>query len=62
MVTNTPLDIIEITAAHMVLVMKLSAFAWNVYDGTRPEEKLDKQQMEVKLDYMPSLLEFLGYA
>ena len=27
-----------ITACQMVLVMKLTTFAWNVYDGARPEE------------------------
>lgn len=28
-------DVIEITGSQMVLVMKLSSFAWNVYDGRR---------------------------
>lgn len=28
-------DVIEITGTQMVLVMKLSSFAWNVYDGRR---------------------------
>jgi hypothetical protein len=32
------LDDLEITGTQMVLVMKLSTFAWNVYDGRRPEE------------------------
>lgn len=32
---NEPFDI---TACQMVLVMKLTTFAWNVYDGARPEE------------------------
>lgn len=28
----------EITGPQMVLVMKLTTFAWNVYDGRRPAE------------------------
>jgi len=28
----------EVTGPQMVLVMKLSTFAWNVYDGRRKEE------------------------
>lgn len=28
----------EVTGPQMVLVMKLTTFAWNVYDGRRPVE------------------------
>ena len=28
----------EVTGPQMVLVMKLTTFAWNVYDGRRPIE------------------------
>lgn len=31
-------ETIEITGPQMVLVMKLTTFAWNVYDGQRPVE------------------------
>lgn len=31
-------ETVEITGPQMVLVMKLTTFAWNVYDGRRPAE------------------------
>lgn len=33
--TVVSLSVIEITGTQMVMVMKLTAFAWNVYDGTQ---------------------------
>ena len=32
---------VDITGAQMVLVMKLTAFAWNVFDGSLPDSELD---------------------
>lgn len=29
-------ETVEITGSQMVLTMKLTTFAWNVYDGRRP--------------------------
>lgn len=54
----------EITGPQMVLTMKLTTFAWNVYDGRRPREDLDKWQFEKHIpdDKFPSILSFLGYA
>ena len=31
-------ETIEVTGPQMVLTMKLTTFAWNVYDGRRPQE------------------------
>ena len=31
-------ETVEITGPQMVLAMKLTTFAWNVYDGRRPQE------------------------
>ncbi|KZV75106.1 MBOAT-domain-containing protein [Peniophora sp. CONT] len=56
---NEPFDI---TACQMVLVMKLTTFAWNVYDAARPEEELDSWQNKMAVREYPSILEFLGYA
>ncbi|KZT43052.1 MBOAT-domain-containing protein [Sistotremastrum suecicum HHB10207 ss-3] len=56
------LDTFEITGPQMVLTMKLSTFAWNVYDGRQPAESLDKWQSEKRVVKMPSLLAFLGYS
>ena len=35
-VNNVGYETIEITGAQMVLTMKLTTFAWNIYDGRRP--------------------------
>jgi lysophospholipid acyltransferase len=31
-------ETIEVTGPQMVLVMKLTTFAWNAFDGRRPSE------------------------
>lgn len=53
---------IEITGSQMVLVMKLTSFAWSVYDGQRPDAELDATQRASKIEKMPGLIPFLGYA
>ncbi|PRP78111.1 membrane-bound O-acyltransferase [Planoprotostelium fungivorum] len=53
-------EVIEITGTSMVLVMKLSAYAWNVHDGITKEE-LTPYQEEKKLSEVPPLLEYLGF-
>ncbi|KAI1334190.1 MBOAT family protein [Xylariaceae sp. FL0016] len=52
---------IDITGAQMVLLMKLSAFSWNVFDGTLPEDELSDFQKQRRLLELPSLLDFAGY-
>ncbi|XDG01205.1 hypothetical protein ABKA04_000820 [Annulohypoxylon sp. FPYF3050] len=52
---------IDITGAQMVLVMKLSAFAWNVADGTLPEDQLSDFQKSRRILKLPSLLDYAGY-
>lgn len=46
----------------MVLVMKLTSFAWSVYDGQRPAEELDATQRASRIEKVPGLIPFLGYA
>jgi lysophospholipid acyltransferase len=60
-ISNTSLDIVEITGSQMVLVMKLSLFAWAAYDGGRPVDQLDPVQKRDRLTEVPGLLPFLGY-
>ncbi|KAI6046486.1 MBOAT, membrane-bound O-acyltransferase family-domain-containing protein [Pisolithus marmoratus] len=55
-------ETVEVTAPQMVLTMKLSMFAWNVWDGRRPAEDLDKWQLQKRITKYPSLLEFLGFS
>ena len=60
---QTPLTIIEITGSMMVLVMKLSGFAWHVYDGQMPAADIKSAtQLASRVERMPDLISFLGYA
>ncbi|KAI1760155.1 MBOAT-domain-containing protein [Hypoxylon sp. FL1150] len=52
---------VDITGAQMVLVMKLSAFAWNVADGTLPEDQLSDFQKSRRILQLPGLLDYAGY-
>ncbi|EEQ90171.1 hypothetical protein RJZ56_003066 [Blastomyces dermatitidis] len=52
---------IDITGAQMVLVMKLTAFCWNVHDGRLPQEQLSESQKYAAITKLPSLLDFAGY-
>ncbi|KAL6850897.1 Lysophospholipid acyltransferase [Amphichorda felina] len=51
----------DITGAQMVLVMKLSAFCWNVADGLLPDDQLSEFQRDRVLRKLPSILDFAGY-
>ena len=47
----------------MVLVMKLSGFAWHVYDGQMPAADIKSAtQLASRVEQMPGLIAFLGYA
>ncbi|GAA5973687.1 hypothetical protein JCM11641_005079 [Rhodosporidiobolus odoratus] len=61
-IAAVPSTTIEITGSEMVMCMKLISFAWSVYDGTRPESELDATQKASKIEGVPGLLPFLGYA
>ncbi|KAH9927125.1 MBOAT-domain-containing protein [Epithele typhae] len=54
-------DRVEISGPQMVLTMKLTTYAWNVFDGRRPAEEQDKWQTAQRIVDYPSLLEFLGF-
>lgn len=51
----------DITGAQMVMVMKLSAFCWNVADGTLPDDQLSDFQRDRVIRKLPSLLDYAGY-
>jgi lysophospholipid acyltransferase len=51
----------DITGAQMVLVMKLTAFCWNVQDGRLPDAELTDFQKEHAIRTMPSILDYIGY-
>lgn len=52
---------VDITGAQMVLVMKLTAFCWNVYDGTQPEKDLNEHQKDRALRVLPGVLDYAGF-
>lgn len=45
----------------MVLVMKITAFCWNVADGQLPAEQLSDFQRDRALKELPNLLDFSAY-
>ncbi|KAK9362732.1 MBOAT, membrane-bound O-acyltransferase family-domain-containing protein [Lipomyces starkeyi] len=52
---------VDITGAQMVLVMKLSAFGWNVHDGRRPAAELSSIQKDRALPTLPTIIDYLTY-
>lgn len=59
-IINTP-SVIDITGAQMVMVMKLSAFCWNVHDGRLPRDRLSDAQKPSAIDKFPNVLDYAGY-
>ncbi|KAG5948397.1 hypothetical protein E4U53_006298 [Claviceps sorghi] len=57
---NSP-SAVDITGAQMVMVMKLTAFCWNVADGQLPDEMLSDFQRDRAIRQLPGLLDFAGY-
>ncbi|CAN3502318.1 lysophospholipid acyltransferase [Diutina catenulata] len=54
--------VIDITGAQMVLVMKLSAFGWNIHDGRYAKtEELWPYARERVIKKHPNLLPYFGY-
>ncbi|VZI08563.1 unnamed protein product [Fusarium fujikuroi] len=51
----------DVTGAQMVLLMKLSAFCWNVADGQLPEEYLSDFQKRNMLKDLPPILDYAGW-
>ena len=53
--------VVDITGVQMVLVMKLTAFCWNVQDGRLPNKELADFQRERAIARLPSILDYAGY-
>ncbi|KAJ5715089.1 uncharacterized protein N7483_012270 [Penicillium malachiteum] len=54
-------QVVDITGAQMVLVMKLCAFCWNIHDGRLPQEQLSDAQKYAAITQFPSVLNYTGY-
>ncbi|KAK5680769.1 Lysophospholipid acyltransferase [Elasticomyces elasticus] len=59
-IANNP-DAVDITGAQMVMIMKLSAFCWNVYDGRQDPAILNADQKERMVVDLPAPLDFAGF-
>lgn len=59
-IVNDP-AIIDITGAQMVMVMKLSAFCWNVWDGRQKASDLNDDQKDRALPSLPPPLSYAGF-
>ncbi|KAK9767954.1 Lysophospholipid acyltransferase [Basidiobolus ranarum] len=46
---------------QMIMTIKMTSFAWSVYDGTKADEDLSDYQKSKVIRQFPSLLEYLGY-
>lgn len=59
-------ETIDITGSQMVLVMKLTSFAWSYYDGTYAEQhklqNLTEYQKQRAVRQHPSFLKFMAFA
>ncbi|KAJ6109816.1 hypothetical protein N7486_002051 [Penicillium sp. IBT 16267x] len=54
-------QLVDITGAQMVLVMKLTSFCWNIHDGRLPQEQLSDPQKYSAITEFPSILDYAGY-
>jgi len=52
---------VDVTGMQMVMVMKLSAFAWNVHDGRIKRDLLTDAQKEKAIYKMPGFLDYTAY-
>ncbi|KAI7087646.1 MBOAT family protein-like protein [Hortaea werneckii] len=52
---------VDITGAQMVMVMKLSAFCWTVFDGRQKSEHLTDDQKDRMLKELPAPLDYAGF-
>jgi lysophospholipid acyltransferase len=57
---NAPSDI-DITGAQMIMLLKLSAFCWNVADGQLPSDQLTDHQKDRMLKDVPPILDYAAW-
>lgn len=57
---NAPSSV-DITGAQMVMVMKLTAFCWNVWDGKQDQAGLNEYQRDRALTSLPDPLDFAAF-
>ncbi|KAI8803481.1 MBOAT, membrane-bound O-acyltransferase family-domain-containing protein [Cladochytrium replicatum] len=52
----------DFTAPQLILVIKLTSFAWSYHDGGLPSERIHEEQRNSAVHTYPNLLEFIGFA
>lgn len=52
---------IGISGTQMIIVQKLTSYAWNVRDGTRDPQSLSENQKEMRVTERPSFLRYLAW-
>ncbi|OAJ38451.1 hypothetical protein BDV3_004004 [Batrachochytrium dendrobatidis] len=52
---------IDISAPLMVLVIKLSSYAYSVYDGSRPDQEVHAEMRPLAIKKIPDFVEYLGF-
>lgn len=52
---------VDISGAQMVMIMKLTAFCWNIADGRLPESELSAFQKEHMVKDLPSVLDYAAW-
>jgi lysophospholipid acyltransferase len=57
---NAP-ETVDVSGAQMVMVMKLTAFCWNVHDGRLKQEDLSDFQKQRAILHLPHILNYAGY-
>jgi lysophospholipid acyltransferase len=53
--------VVHWTSPQMLLIIKITAFAWSVHDGHRPPHELLASQEQRAIRKLPSLLEYYSY-
>jgi lysophospholipid acyltransferase len=53
--------VVDITGGQMVLIIKLSAFAWNIHDGRLKPDLMTDGQKDRAIYAMPGFLDYAGY-
>ncbi|KXS12727.1 MBOAT-domain-containing protein [Gonapodya prolifera JEL478] len=51
----------DVTAPFMVLTIRMSSYAWSLYDGTRSPDSLPSSLASRAIVSQPSLLSYMGY-
>ncbi|KAF2203724.1 MBOAT-domain-containing protein [Delitschia confertaspora ATCC 74209] len=54
-------SVVDITGAQMVMIMKLTAFCWNVQDGRLPDSELSNFQKDHRIKELPGILDYAGW-